>query len=211
MCVLMKVILLNSISSSDCCTGFYPRQLLCFCFFFTPNSGLAVLVCCHFIPNDISLTPGPSGWPLDCPAVRVGRRERKTVGRLFDCCNSPLKTPPSHKLLMQSRKHCVISLCCSLSQSLCLSRCHHYYYTTSYFITRSSPSFFIYFYLKWHHMQLCPTLQPCLLSAGQVLHHILSLIKCYLYCESEVKSLIFRQTRWFMSGSGEWQSPVCCF
>lgn len=33
---------------------------------------------------------------------------------------------PSHKLLIQSRKHCVISLCRSLS--LCLSWCQHYHY-----------------------------------------------------------------------------------
>lgn len=59
---------------------------------FTPNSGLDPLVSCR-VSHGISLTSGPSGWPLDYPAVRAGRREQKTAGRPSDCCHSPLKNP----------------------------------------------------------------------------------------------------------------------
>lgn len=129
----------SSISSWVCCSSCWNRKL-----FFNPNSDLALLVSCHF-SHGISLTPEPSGWPLDYPAVWTGRREQKTAGRPSDCCNSPLKTP-SHKLLMQSRKHCVISLCVapSVSELLLLQLL---WLVTS--LLMFHPSFFIYIHNKY--------------------------------------------------------------
>lgn len=69
-------------------------------FFYSRLQSLAELVCCRS-SRGISLTLGLSRWPLDCPAVHIGRRERKTAGRLSDwLLQFSFEKPSWHKLLM---------------------------------------------------------------------------------------------------------------